>query len=162
MKTEKATYGMGCFWHPQRVFDKIKGVVKTEVGFMGGKNYRELSYENVCSGTTGHAEVIQITFNPEIIFYEKLLEFFWKEHDPTMKNRQGLDFGDQYRSVIFYHDEKQKRIALLSKKDHQKKFKSRIVTQLKKAGKFYRAEEYHQKYFEKKSKSKFQFISFLK
>ena len=162
MKTKKATFGTGCFWHPQEVFDKLKGVEKTEVGFIGGKDYKELSYENVCSGTTGHAEVVQIIFNPKIISYEKMLEIFWKEHDPTMRNRQGLDIGDQYRSVIFYHNEKQKRIALLSKREQQKNFKNKIVTKIKKAGKFYKAEEYHQKYFEKKKKSKFQFIPFLK
>ncbi len=161
MKTEKATFGMGCFWHPQEVFDKTNGVVLTEVGFMGGdESYKDLSYEKVCSGTTEHAEVVQITFNSEIVSYEELLETFWKEHDPTTKNRQGPDIGDQYRSVIFYHTEKQKRLALKSKDKQQKNFKNKIVTKIKKAGKFYKAEEYHQNYLKKKSK--LQFISFLK
>ena len=152
MKTEKATFGMGCFWHPQELFEKIKGVIKTEVGFMGGKDYEELTYEKVCTGTTGHAEVVQIIFNSEIISYEELLNIFWKEHNPTTRNRQGLDFGDQYRSVIFCHNEKQKRLALKSKKEQQKNFRNKIVTEIKKAGRFYKAEEYHQHYFKKKSR----------
>jgi len=147
---EKATFAMGCFWHPQRVFDKVKGVSKTEVGFMGGKHYSNLTYEQVCSGNTGHAEIIQITFNPKIVSYESLLKVFWKEHNPTTINRQGLDIGDQYRSVIFCHNEFQKLAALKSLKEEQKKLKNPIVTLIQKSGKFYKAEEYHQKYFEKK------------
>src|SRR3989344_3713994 len=128
MKTEKAVFAMGCFWHPQRVFDKIKGVLETEVGFMGGdESFVSLSYKQVCSGTTRHAEVIQITFDPNIISYENLLKIFWEEHNPTTKNRQGLDFGEQYRSVIFYHNKKQKEIAEKSKKEQQKKLKKEIV-----------------------------------
>ncbi|MBI2105944.1 peptide-methionine (S)-S-oxide reductase MsrA [Candidatus Woesearchaeota archaeon] len=149
--TQKATFAMGCFWHPQRVFDKIKGVIDTEVGFMGGdESFVNLSYAQVCSGTTRHAEVIQITFDSKIVSYEKLLEIFWKEHDPTTEDRQGPDIGYQYRSVIFCYNEAQKKAAEKSKKEQQKKLKSKIVTEIKKAGKFYRAEEYHQKYFEKK------------
>ncbi|MBI2507531.1 peptide-methionine (S)-S-oxide reductase MsrA [Candidatus Woesearchaeota archaeon] len=153
MKTEKATFAMGCFWHPQRVFDKIKGVINTEAGFMGGdESFTNLSYNQVCTGTTRHAEVVQMTFNPEIISYEKLLEIFWKEHDPTTIDRQGPDIGDQYRSIIFYHNEKQKELASKSKNEKQKGFKNKIVTEIKKAGKFYKAEEYHQHYFKKKSR----------
>ena len=141
MKSEKATFAMGCFWHPQRVFDKIKGVLKTNVGFMGGKPVSNLTYEQVCIGNTGHAEVIQITFNPKIISYESLLKIFWKEHDPTAVNRQGPDIGDQYRSVIFYHNESQKKAAEKSLKNQQNKLKKPIVTLIQKAAKFYIAEE---------------------
>ncbi len=150
---QKATFAMGCFWHPQRVFEQLKGVIDTEVGFMGGdESLSSLSYEKVCSGTTGHAEVIQITFEDKIIPYKRLLDIFWREHDPTTEDRQGPDIGDQYRSVIFYHNEKQKKLAEESKKEQQKNFKNKIVTEIKKAGKFYKAEEYHQHYFKKKSK----------
>ena len=150
MKEEKATFAMGCFWHPQRVFDKIKGILDTKVGFMGGEPCSNLTYEQVCSGNTGHAEVIQVIFNPKVVSYESLLKVFWKEHNPTTINRQGLDIGDQYRSVIFYHNESQKIAALKSLKEEQKKLKTPIVTLIQKATKFYKAEEYHQKYFEKK------------
>jgi len=147
---EKATFAMGCFWHPQRVFDKIRGVINTEVGFMGGKPISNLTYEQVCAGNTKHAEVIQVIFNPKVVSYKSLLKVFWKEHDPTTVNRQGLDIGNQYRSVIFYHDESQKIAALKSLKEQQKNLKNLIVTLIQKATKFYKAEEYHQKYFEKK------------
>jgi len=151
MKLEKSAFAMGCFWHPQEVFSKLKGILKTEVGFMGGdESFRFLSYERVCSGTTKHAEVVYIEFNPEIITYESLLKVFWKEHDSTQLNQQGPDIGDQYRSVIFYYTKKQKKVALKSRDEVQKKLKKQIVTLIEKAGKFYKAEEYHQNYFKKK------------
>ena len=113
MKEEKATFAMGCFWHPQRVFDKIKGVLETEVGFMGGdESFTNLSYNQVCTGITRHAEVVQITFNQKVVSYENLLKTFWKKHNPTTMNRQGPDIGEQYQSAIFYNSETQKETAL--------------------------------------------------
>ena len=156
-KKELATFGAGCFWHVQHAFDQIPGV-KTTVGYMGGEEaQKQYSYEEVCSGRTGHAEVVQIEFDPKKIPYSELLKVFWKGHDPTQLNRQGLDIGKQYRSVIFYHNEAQKKIALASKRAEQQKldrrrklFKKKIVTEIKAAGKFYKAEAYHQKYLEKR------------
>ncbi|MEM3154949.1 MAG: peptide-methionine (S)-S-oxide reductase MsrA [Candidatus Woesearchaeota archaeon] len=145
----KATFGAGCFWHVEEAFRGIKGVVKTEVGYMGG-TMKNPTYEDVCTGKTGHAEVVQIEFDQKIVSYEKLLEVFWTIHDPTQKNRQGPDVGTQYRSAIFYHTENQKEIAEKSLKEAQKKFTKHIVTEIKKAGTFYRAEEYHQKYLMKR------------
>ena len=158
-KIEKATFAMGCFWKPQLLFDKIKGVVKTEVGYMGGdeKEYSNPSYKQVCSDKTGYAEVLQIEFNPKEVSYKNLLDIFWGNHNPTSLNRQGLDFGTQYRSAIFYYNDKQKKLAEKSKIERQKKLNSKrtlfgfkkIVTQIVKSGTFFRAEEYHQKYLEK-------------
>src|SRR3989344_8521074 len=110
---------------------------------MGGKSYSDLTYEQVCAGNTGHAEVIQIIFNHQVVSYESLLNIFWKEHDPTTEDMQGQDIGDQYRSVIFCHNETQKKEAEKSKKEQQKKLKNKIVTEIKKAAEFYKAEEYH-------------------
>ncbi len=146
MKLEKATFAAGCFWGVQAKFDKIKGVVKTSVGYTDG-NLKNPSYENVCSGSTEHAESILIEFNPKIISYEKLIKIFWDIHNPTTKDKQGFDIGNQYKSAIFYHNEKQKEIALKSIKNIQKKYKNKIVTEVKKASKFYPAESYHQKYY---------------
>ena len=145
----KATFGAGCFWHVELEFSKVKGVSKTEVGFMGGR-FKNPSYKFVCTSLTGHAEVCQVTYDPKKVSYEKLLEVFWKNHDPTQKNRQGWDIGTQYRSVIFYHTENQRKLAEKSMDKQQKKIKKEIVTQIKPAGEFYKAEEYHQKYLEKK------------
>lgn len=147
--TEKATFGAGCFWHVEEAFREIKGVVKTEAGYMGG-TMKNPTYEDVCTDETGHAEVVQVEFDPKIVSYEKLLEVFWMIHDPTQKNRQGPDEGTQYRSAIFYHSEEQKKVAEKSLKETQKKFKEKIATEIKKAGMFYPAEEYHQKYLLKK------------
>ncbi|NCN99369.1 peptide-methionine (S)-S-oxide reductase [Candidatus Pacearchaeota archaeon CG10_big_fil_rev_8_21_14_0_10_35_219] len=162
MKTEKATFGMGCFWSPQLLFDKTPGVIKTVVGFMDGnkKRFPNPTYQQVCDNPTGYAEVTQITFNPKKISYEKLLDIFWKNHNPTTKNRQGLDIGVQYRSVIFYHNKKQKELAEKTKKEQQKigsKKKSffggkKVVTEIEPAGKFIKADEHHQKYLEKHGK----------
>jgi len=147
--TQLATFGAGCFWHVQLSFDKIPGVIKTEVGYMGGTT-KNPTYEDVCSDETGHAEVVHITYDEKEVAYEKLLEIFWNEHDPTQLNRQGPDEGTQYRSVIFYHSEEQKRIAEKSKAEMQKKHKQPIATQIIPAQTFYKAEEYHQKYLEKR------------
>jgi len=146
---QKATFGAGCFWHIEATFRKVKGVLDTSVGFMGGSLERP-SYNDVCGGTTGHAEVMQIKFEPSKVSYKKLLEIFWKVHNPTTLNRQGLNIGTQYRSVIFYHNEQQKEEAIKSKEKFQKNLKNEIVTEIKKVKEFYKAEEYHQRYLEKK------------
>ena len=142
---EKATFAAGCFWHVEEAFRKLKGVTKTTVGYEGG-NMNNPCYEDVCSGETNHAEVVQIEFDPKQISYGQLLETFWSIHDPTTINRQGLDVGTQYRSAIFYHNEKQKQIAEKSKQEQEKKIGKKIVTQIVEAKTFYRAEDYHQKY----------------
>jgi len=147
---EKATFAAGCFWHVEETFRKIPGVVSTTVGFMGGRT-KNPSYEDVCTGTTGHAEVVHLTFDSSKISYEKLLDIFWENHDPTTLNKQGPDVGAQYRSAVFYHTYDQKTIAEASKKKLQdsKKFKRTIVTEITAATAFYPAEEYHQRYLEK-------------
>jgi peptide-methionine (S)-S-oxide reductase len=148
---EKATFGAGCFWGVEAAFQKIQGVVSTTVGYMGG-DFINPTYEDVCTDKTGHAEVVHILYDPSIISYEKLLEIFWDIHDPTQKNRQGPDRGTQYRSVIFYHTEQQKKTAEQSKHvlDESKKYKRKTIeTEITPAKEFYPAEEYHQKYFEK-------------
>jgi len=145
---QKATFGAGCFWGVEASFQKIKGVTSTTVGYMGGKT-KNPTYEQVCTDKTGHAEVIQITYDPLIVSYEKLLEIFWSIHDPTQLNRQGPDIGTQYRSVIFYHSEEQKYIAEQSKQKQILRHKKEIVTEITPAKEFYLAEEYHQKYLEK-------------
>jgi peptide-methionine (S)-S-oxide reductase len=145
---EKACFGAGCFWHVEAEFRKVKGVIETAVGFVGGR-LKNPSYRDVCSHETGHAEVCLVEFNPEEVSYSKLLDVFWRIHNPTQLNRQGPDIGDQYRSVILYYDDKQKKLALESKEKEQKKYKQAIVTQIVPASKFYRAEEYHQRYLEK-------------
>jgi len=147
---EIATFGAGCFWGVQAAFKDIKGIKSTTVGYMGG-NLKNPTYEDVCTDKTGHTEVVQIEFNPEIIKYEELLEIFWNIHDPTQLNKQGPDIGSQYRSVIFYHNEKQKIIAEKSKKKLEKscRYKKPIATEISPAKEFYKAEEHHQNYFEK-------------
>ena len=154
MKSEKeiATFGAGCFWHVQAEFDKLKGILKTDVGFMGGET-KNPTYKQVCIDKTSHAEVCQVEFNPKIISYEKLIESFWQMHDPTQINKQGLDIGSQYRSVIFYRSPKQKELAEKSKEKMQKEYDKKIVTQISPAKEFYLAEKYHQKYFEKNNLS---------
>jgi len=147
---KKATFGAGCFWHVEDEFGKVKGVIKITVGYMGG-TLKNPTYKDVCTDKTGHAEVCQIEYDPQKISYEKLLEIFWKIHNSTQLNRQGLDFGTQYRSVIFYHSEEQKKKAIESKKKEQKKYKNEIVTEIRPAKEFYKAEEYHQKYLQKRN-----------
>ena len=145
-KTEKVIFAAGCFWGVQAAFDKFKGIVRTTSGYTGG-NFKNPGYHGVCSGKTGHAEAVLIKFDPKKISYEKLLEIFWRIHNPTELNRQGPDIGSQYRSVIFYGDEKQKNLATKSKERESKKYKKPTITEIVKASKFYPAEEYHQKYY---------------
>jgi len=147
-KLEKATLGSGCFWCTEAVFRRIKGVMDVVVGYAGGE-VPNPTYEEVSEGTTGHAEVAQIIFNPRKISFEEILKVFFESHDPTSMNRQGPDVGPQYRSVIFYHNEKQRDAALKVMKKVQKNFDKRIVTQLEPLKNFYPAEVYHQNYFEK-------------
>jgi peptide-methionine (S)-S-oxide reductase len=147
MKTEIATFGAGCFWCVEAVFQELKGVMKVESGFMGG-TLPNPTYRDVCTGTTGHAEVARITFDPSVISYEELLEVLWTTHDPTTMNRQGADAGTQYRSVIFYYNDEQKRKAEVSKAEVAPTiWDQTIVTQIVPATTFYPAEEYHQDYY---------------
>ena len=150
-RTQLATFGAGCFWHVEEAFRKLKGIIKTEVGYEGG-NMENPTYKDVHSDRIGHIEVTQIKFNPKIISYEKLLEKFWKIHDPTTPNRQGYDIGSQYNSVIFYHNAEQKKKAKKSRQDLENKgiFREKIVTEIRKAGTFWRAEDYHQEYLMKR------------
>jgi len=148
IKTELATFGGGCFWCTEAVYQTMEGVKSSTSGYAGG-TVPDPTYEQVCTGTTGHAEVIQVEFDPARISYEKILETFWKAHDPTTLNRQGNDRGTQYRSVIFYHSEAQKLAAEKSKRAAQAKFADPIVTQIAPLTKFYRAEDYHQDYYRK-------------
>ncbi|WP_048206319.1 peptide-methionine (S)-S-oxide reductase MsrA [Methanococcoides methylutens] len=147
---EKATFAAGCFWGVEDNFSRVRGVVSTKVGYTGG-SMENPGYYDVATGKTGHAESIEILFDPEIVSYEELLEVFWSIHDPTTLNKQGPDIGTQYRSAIFYHDENQKENALNSKKrqEESKQYINSIKTEIVPADIFYPAEEYHQKYFEK-------------
>jgi peptide-methionine (S)-S-oxide reductase len=146
----KATFAAGCFWHVEDLFRKTKGVKSTKVGYIGG-NLSNPTYEEVCTDRTGHAEAVEVDYDPDEISYEELLDVFWNNHDPTSLNRQGPDVGIQYRSSIFFHDESQKEIAQKSKEDLESsgKFPKKIVTEITPAPEFYKAEEYHQKYFQK-------------
>lgn len=146
----KATFGAGCFWGVEEAFDGLNGVLSTRVGYTGG-SVPDPTYKDVCSGDTGHAEVVEIEFDSNKISYEELLKIFWKIHDPTTVNRQGPDIGTQYRSVIFTHSEEQKKLAEASKEKAAKRFEKPIVTQIIPATTFFEAEEYHQKYFKKQS-----------
>ncbi len=147
-KLEKATFAAGCFWGVEKVFYETAGVTETKVGYTGGKpECKNPSYEEVCTNATNHAEAVELLFNPSKITYAKLLEIFWSIHDPTTLNQQGPDIGKQYRSAIFYQDEKQKKAAEKSKEVMQKKLQKKIVTQIARARPFYPAESYHQKYF---------------
>jgi len=146
---ETATFAAGCFWGVEDTFMKKKGVKATSVGYTGG-NFSNPTYEDVCTDKTGHAEAIQLRFNPREVSYEELLDLFWSIHDPTTKNRQGPDIGSQYRSTIFYHTAEQENIAKKSKQDlDDSKFQNKIVTEIVPATTFYPAENYHQKYYKK-------------
>ena len=147
--TEIATFAAGCFWGVESSFRRLPGVTDVVVGYIGG-TAENPTYEQVCSGRTGHAEAVQITFDPSEISYSKLVDAFWKVHDPTTLNRQGPDFGTQYRSAIFTHSEVQSMEAKASMEAAQSQFKDPIVTQVEPAGTFWPAEDYHQRYFEKK------------
>lgn len=144
----EAMFGAGCFWGVQSKFDRVDGVLETAVGFSGG-NTENPTYEDVCYKNTGHAEVIWIRFDPDVVPYEALLEVFWACHDPTQVNRQGPDIGDQYRSGVYTYSDEQASAARASKKKAKSRFKEPIATEITPAGPFYRAEDYHQKYFEK-------------
>ena len=146
---EIAILGLGCFWGPEIKFSKLDGVIKTEVGYCGGHN-AETNYKEVCTGSTNHAEVVKLDFDPKIISYEKILEFFFEIHDPTTLNSQGPDFGTQYRSEIFYLNEKQKMSAEKMIEAENKKLNWKVVTQLSLLKNYCTAEEYHQKYLDKK------------
>ncbi|GAC1405966.1 MAG: peptide-methionine (S)-S-oxide reductase MsrA [Chloroflexota bacterium] len=144
---QKATFGAGCFWGIEETFRHVPGVQETAVGYSGG-TLENPTYELVCSGRTGHAEVVQVTYDPAQLSYEDLLHVFWNAHNPTTRNRQGWDIGTQYRSVIFFHTPEQERIAIISKAAQQPSgfLNRKIVTEITPAGPFYRAEEYHQRY----------------
>ena len=145
---EIAVLALGCFWGPEKKFTEIDGIVETEVGYCGGK-ISNATYKEVCSGETEHAEVVKLTFDSKIISFEKILEYFFEFHDPTTLNRQGPDTGTQYRSEIFYNDDKQKKISLSIIEKLNNKFSSKIVTKISEIKNYTRAEEYHQKYLEK-------------
>ncbi len=146
----KATFGAGCFWHVEDLLSKTKGVKSTKVGYIGGQ-LPNPTYEEVCTDKTGHAEAVEVEYDPDEISYEELLDVFWNNHNPTTLNRQGPDIGIQYRSAIFYHDDEQKEIAEKSKQtlDKSRKYENPIVTEIVPSPTFYSAEEYHQKYFKK-------------
>jgi peptide-methionine (S)-S-oxide reductase len=145
---DTATFGAGCFWCVEAVFQDLKGVKSVTSGYSGG-SVPDPSYEEVCSGTTGHAEVVQISYDPSVLSYDELLEVFWKTHDPTTKDKQGADTGPQYRSVIFYHNEKQKELAEKYKKDLNSSgaWNDPVVTEISPYKNFYKAESYHQNYY---------------
>ena len=148
MKLEKAVFAAGCFWGVEAEFRKIKGVVKTTVGYTGGVA-KNPSYEDVCTGKTGHAESVLVEFDSDVVSYDELLDVFWAVHNPCSLNMQGLDIGTQYRSAIFYFNEAQHRKALVSKEKQEIKLKKKVVTEIVPTATFYRAEEYHQDYFAK-------------
>lgn len=155
---EKATFGAGCFWGVEETFRKIAGVTSTAVGYLGG-DFQNPTYEDVCSGRTGHAEVVQLEFDPSVVSYRQLLEVFWKSHDPTTLNRQGPDVGSQYRSAVFYHTPQQMEAAVASKAqlEQDRRGSRPIMTEITEASTFYRAEEYHQKYLQKKGQDSCRF-----
>jgi peptide-methionine (S)-S-oxide reductase len=149
---KKATFGAGCFWGVEAAFRQLEGVTATRVGYTGGRTDNP-TYEDVCSHTTGHAEVVEVTYDPERISYGELLDIFWRKHDPTQLNRQGWDVGDQYRSAIFVHDEEQRAEAEASKEREQQHHSRPVVTEITDAPEFYEAEDYHQQYLEKRGRA---------
>ncbi len=148
---QKATFGAGCFWGVETAFRQVKGVTDAAVGYLGGRMPNP-SYRDVCTGRTGHAEVVEVEYDPTQVAYEELLNVFWDNHDPTQLDRQGPDTGTQYRSAIFYHTEEQRRAAEESKRQREQsgRYKRPIVTEITPASMFYRAEEYHQQYLAKR------------
>jgi peptide-methionine (S)-S-oxide reductase len=150
----KATFAAGCFWHVEEIFRKTGGVKSTQVGYSDGAT-KNPTYEDVCTDTTGHAEAVEVDYDPQEVSYEELLKIFWNNHNPTTLNRQGPDVGKQYRSAVFFHTPEQKKTAIEMKEKlnpiAREKFQSDIVTEIKPASDFYRAEEYHQQYFSKSS-----------
>lgn len=159
-KYKKAAFGAGCFWGVEETFRNIKGVVSTAVGYMGGHTDNP-TYHDVCSGQTGHAETVEVTYDPSVVSYDELINVFWNVHDPTTLNRQGPDIGEQYRSIIFYYDEEQGEAARASKEKLQKSgvYGREIVTEIVPASdfKFYMAEDYHQQYLNKRGQSSCRF-----
>ena len=151
---EKATYGAGCFWGVEAAFRKVPGVLETRVGYLGGSLVNP-TYQDVCSGNTGHAEVVEVTYHPQQITYDELLAVFWDNHNPTTRNRQGPDIGTQYRSAIFIHTPEQEATALASKAklSASGRYKNPVVTEITPATEFYMAEDYHQQYLEKRGRS---------
>ena len=151
---EKATFAAGCFWGVEGAFRKVKGVVSTSVGYTGGW-FKDPTYEDVCSGKTGHAEAVEVEYDASRVSYEGLLTAFWENHDPTTLNRRGPDIGTQYRSAIFFHTPEQKAAAIASKDKLQKsaRYKNPIATEITPASQFYRAEDYHQQYLEKRQRA---------
>ncbi len=149
---QKATFGAGCFWKPEYVFRQVEGVVSTSVGYMGG-DVANPSYEQVCTGRTGHAEVVQVEYDPERISYEELLDVFWQSHDPSQLNRQGPDFGTQYRSAVFARGTAQQETAEASRAKLSNA--DAVVTEIVQAGDYWPAEDYHQQYFEKSHRHRF-------
>ena len=145
---QRATFAAGCFWGVEASFREVEGVIQTAVGYTGGET-AEPTYEQVCSGRTGHAEAVDVWFDPAIVTYDELLRTFWSMHDPTTRDRQGWDFGSQYRSAIFFHDPEQQRLALVTRAVQQDSLVKPIVTEIVPAAAFFRAEEYHQRYFER-------------
>lgn len=150
-KLRKATFAAGCFWGVEDKFRKVEGVVSTRVGYAGGTTDHP-TYEEVCTGKTGHAESVEIEYDPDQVSYDELLDKFWSIHNPTTKDRQGPDVGSQYRSVIFYHSPEQKRVAIKSRDELEEsaRYEDKVVTEIVPSSRFYEAEEYHQQYFEKK------------
>jgi peptide-methionine (S)-S-oxide reductase len=151
---EKATFAAGCFWGVEAVFRQVPGVTATRVGYTGG-TVADPSYELVCTGTTGHAEALEVTFDPERVSYGELLDLFWSKHDPTTRNRQGPDVGSQYRSAIFFHSPEQEAEAIASRDrlEAEGRYKNPVVTEIVPASPFYEAEDYHQRYLEKRGRS---------
>jgi peptide-methionine (S)-S-oxide reductase len=151
---KKATFGAGCFWGVEAAFRQIDGVTATAVGYEGG-TLENPTYEDVCSHTTGHAEVVEVTYDSEQVSYEELLDVFWAKHNPTTKDRQGLDIGSQYRSAVFFHSPEQQAVAERTKEEQQAKlhWPRKIVTEIVPAPEFYEAEDYHQQYLEKRGRS---------
>jgi peptide-methionine (S)-S-oxide reductase len=147
---EKATFGAGCFWGVEETFRHVEGVTETAVGYMGGRT-EDPTYQDVCTGRTGYAEVVHLAYDPARVSYEKLLDLFWSLHDPTQVNRQGPDFGTQYRTVIFFHSREQEAVARASKErlEASGRLRRPVATAIESAPAFWRAEEYHQRYFEK-------------
>ena len=146
---EIAILGLGCFWSPEIKFSKLEGIIKTEVGYCGGHN-AQTSYREVCSGTTNHAEVVKLDFDPKVITFEKILEYFFEFHDPTTLNSQGPDFGTQYRSEIFYLNDKQKNTAKKVMDKENERLSDKVVTKISQVKNYCAAEEYHQRYLEKR------------
>ncbi|MEO6696503.1 MAG: peptide-methionine (S)-S-oxide reductase MsrA [Gammaproteobacteria bacterium] len=151
---EKATFGAGCFWGVEAAFRKVEGVLATHAGYLGG-TLKNPTYEDVCTGRTGHAEVVEVTYDPQQVTYDELLSLFWGNHNPTTRNRQGPDIGTQYRSAIFFHTPEQEAAARESKAqlDASGRYKNPIVTEITPASEFYVAEDYHQQYLEKRGRS---------